>query len=218
MAKKEVQDNQREEELIKLFRLKKTNFSRIGVDAELKIKSHMFKFEIKSTTTGSITTASPLTLNQIKKWRGCHWIIGIYDEQQVLKYCLYATPDDMKGWLDYWENDIKRGLYISDMFLERIDYKMVRAIFGNKKQYSFDDIYPIFKKLFSKNQYKEFANKNGLYNISTVKKMFIEHNKTYLYRGSNVNNPKINKNYYKNWTVIDKDFDETIRKKLLESI
>lgn len=212
----EIQDNIRENELIRLFKLTKTNQNRIGIDAKLKLKNKLYNFEIKSTTTNRITTASPLTLDHINKWRNVHWIVGIYNENAKLDFCYYGSPNDMKDWLDYWENDIKRGLFISDMLVDRIDYDMIDNIFGKKDYYSYNEAKFVFKNLYSKKEYELLMEKPNYFNKNTMLEMFKQHNKTYLYRGSNINNPKIENKYFKNWTIIEKDYEKSLRKIILK--
>lgn len=208
----EIQDNKRETELISKFGLIKTNHSRIGIDAKTIVDGKEIHFEIKSTTMGAVSTASPLSLDHIIKWKKCHWIIGIYNKKAELEYCVYGSPDDMDQWLTYWEEDIKRGLLISDMLVDRIDNKMVDVVFGKKNIYSYDDAVFVYKNLYSQKEYKKLKDiKNG-YSRSRMLEMFKEHNKTYLYRGSSINNPKIPKKYYSSWTKI------TNRKELKEAI
>jgi hypothetical protein len=208
----EIQDSKRENELINLFNLTKTNYNRIGVDAKLKTRHKLFEFEIKSTTTGVISSASPLTLEHVKKWRTRHWIFGIYNKQAELQYCYYGSPDKMTAWLDYWENDIGRGIKISDMLVDRIDYDMLFNIFGEKTVYTLQDAKPVFKALYTSKEYKELQDRKNGYSAQRMLKMFKDHNQTYLYRGSGVNNPKIRKSVYQNWIKITSNYSATLRK------
>lgn len=208
----EIQDNKRENELINLFNLTKTNYNRIGIDAKLKVGKKNFDFEIKSTTTGIVSTASPLTLEHIRKWRTRHWIIGIYDKQAEIQHCYYGSPDKMTEWLDYWENDIGRGITISDMLVERIDYEMLFRIFGEKSIYTLNDAKPVFRALYTSEKYKSLMDRKNGYSAQRMLQMFKDHNKTYLYRGSGVNNPKIRKPVYENWIKITSNYSATLRK------
>lgn len=208
----EIQDNTRETELINKFGLIKTNHSRIGIDAKTVVDKKEIHFEIKSTTMGSVSTASPLTLDHIIKWKKCHWLIGIYNKKAKLDYCVYGSPDEMDQWLSYWEQDIRRGLSISDMLVERIDIKMVEETFGNKKIYSYDDAVFVFKGLYTTKEYNKLKDCKDGYSKKRMLEMFKEHNKMYLYRGSSLNNPKIPKKYYSHWKIV------TNRKELKEAI
>ena len=201
----EIQDNIRENIIIDIFKLKKGSTNRIGLDAYTDVNGTRFNFELKSTTVRNVSTARRLNLSVIKKWRSIYWLIGVFDKAdgETLLHTYFASPKDMKPWLDYWENDIKRGLKISDMLIEKIDYNMVFTIFGKKSTYTYEEIYKVFKRLFSKSQYKEMQNKSGTYDKNTVLDMFKLHNKKYLYNGSYINNPKIPYALYKNFQKID---------------
>lgn len=214
----EIQDNEREAELTKLFRLKKTNHNRIGIDARLRYRKNVFDFEIKSTTTGSVSSASPLALDHINKWRHQHWIIGIYNKDATLNHCVYGSPEQMKDWLDFWENDIRRGLSISDMLVDRIDKKMVHATFGRKKYYTMEEARFVMKKLYTVQQYIALKDHPNGYTCDRMLEMFKEHNRTYLYRGASLNNPKIPKEYYKDWIRIDSNHAKALRKIIKERV
>lgn len=209
----EIQDNKRENELIKLFKLRKEG-GRMGIDARLKVLGEDFQIELKSTSVGHVSTASPLHLDHINKWQPQHWIIGIYKKDATLDHCYYGTPENMKEWLDYWENDIKRGLKISDMLVEKIDKKMVYDIFGKKTYYTVDDARAVFKYLYTKDEYEELKNHPKGYRVRRMLEMFKKHNQTYLYRGAAINNPKINQKYYQNWIRIDGNYDKELRQHL----
>jgi len=65
-----VQDDVRETEIRIKFLLKKDEKSgRSGTDAYLIVKKIKYHFELKSTTTGSVTTARDFGMEHIKKIR-----------------------------------------------------------------------------------------------------------------------------------------------------
>ena len=92
-----VQDDSREIEVKNLFGLSKPiGGSRGDTDAELLIDGVKIDFELKSTTTGSVTTVRDFSMDHVIKWRDKHWIIGVYDKSgQNLKYCIYGSPANM---------------------------------------------------------------------------------------------------------------------------
>lgn len=96
-----VQDDARETELIDLFCLKRPdNHSRSGVDAILELDGSFYEFELKSTSRGSVTTVRDFGIDHIAKWKGKHWLIGVYDREGTnLKHCLYGSPMAMSGWI-----------------------------------------------------------------------------------------------------------------------
>jgi hypothetical protein len=207
-----IQDDAREIELVKLFKLKQhINRKRHELDAFLEYAGNDYKFELKSTTVINVSTASPLTLNHIRRWRDYHWIIGIYNSKYKLEYCYFGFPEDMKEWLDFWENDILRGIKISNLLIEKIDKKMVKEIFGNKKIFTKEDLFPQMKNTFTKEEYEILKDESDGYSLDRTLEMFKESNKKYLYSGSNINNPKIPKNVYSKWNLITGNYDKELR-------
>jgi len=179
----------------------------------LHYKRISYDFELKSTTVGDVSTASPVTIDHIKKWRHIHWLIGIYDETTVkLKHVLYASPDMMTDWLNAQEEDIQRGLTISHALAGKIDYDLLFKIFGEKPFYTFEEAKKVYKKLWTKNEYMLMSDIPGGYSSETMLKMFQDHNLSYMIRGSFLNNPKITKKYTDKFIKIDGDFARTLRK------
>jgi hypothetical protein len=212
VEKKEIQDNIRETELRNLFNLDKENNSRIGYDAITKINNEIIYFELKSSTRKWVSSANKLNLKKIHFWRKVHWIIGIYNKDATLSHCYYGTPLHMKEWLDYWENDIKRGLKISDMLIYRIDYDMLYEVFGEKSCYTLQDAKFVYKNLFSTKQYFELMDCDNGFLPETMLTMFKLHNKKYLYSTASINNPYITYNVYKDWPLITDKFEKTLKK------
>jgi hypothetical protein len=215
-----IQDDKREKEIIKILGLKQNlDRKRHDIDAFLKFGKNNINFELKSSTVGSISSASPLTLDHIKKWRTYHWIFGIYDKNtEKLQHCVYASPKMMKPWLDSLESDINRGIHISYKLVTKIDKKMMHLIFGKKKVYSFDEAKKVYKKLYSPEMYKKLQDRPNGYSEKRMLFMFREHNLSYLIRGSWLNNPKIPKEYYKNFPKITKKWKTELKNILKEHI
>ncbi|CCQ64251.1 hypothetical protein [Crocosphaera watsonii] len=68
-----VQDDARENQLIKLFQLEQPpNRRRNDTDALLNYKGKTFYFELKSTTKNSVTTVRDFGIEHIKKWQNKH--------------------------------------------------------------------------------------------------------------------------------------------------
>lgn len=95
-----VQDDSREIELMEVCELQRPgNHSRGGVDAVLPLDGSELEFEIKSTTTGSVTTVRDFGPDHVAKWQGRHWLIGVYSGQEDLRYVLYGSPEEMAPWI-----------------------------------------------------------------------------------------------------------------------
>jgi hypothetical protein len=209
-----IQDDARETELVKLFNLTQTEGrKRSDIDAFLDLDGKRINFELKSTTVRSVSTASPLTINHLEKWKDYHWIIGVYDkETEALKYCYYGSPDDMRGWLDFMIEDIQRGLKSSKYLREKIDLPMMFDVLGEKLVYSYKDAKHVFKNLFSKKEYNSFKDLPDGYSQAKMLEMFKLHNYYYLEKGSWLNNPKIGPKVYTKWKKITKNYSESLLK------
>ena len=135
-----IQDDVRELELIKRFGLKKDpEAGRSDTDALLKHKGKNIPFELKSTTRGSITTVRDFGPDHIRKWKNKHWLIGVYNKEAKLRYCLYGSPSDMKPWIDekrkYIQPDFKLARHIPAL----ITLKTLYAVMGKKTVYTLED-------------------------------------------------------------------------------
>jgi hypothetical protein len=105
-----AQDDVRENRLVDLFNLSRpADRSRHGTDAFLAVDEQIFEFELKSVTTGGggVSTVRDLGPDHIAKWRGKHWIIGIYDELDLLS-CKYGSPDPTSAVLSKTVAEIRR--------------------------------------------------------------------------------------------------------------
>lgn len=194
------------------------NRKRHDIDAYLDVDDVRINFELKSTTVGGISTASPLTLEHIQKWRKYHWIFGIYDKKtEKLKKCIYASPTMMQEWLNFVEEDIQRGITISKLLVSKIDLPIMYAIFKKKKVYSIKDAKKVFKRLYSPKKYKDLQDVKGGYTKERMLYMFREHNLSYLIKGSWLNNPKIPKEYYKKFPVIKNNSKDELINILINS-
>ena len=97
------QDDARERELIELFNLEKPPGSGTSdTDAPLYLDGNTIPFELKSTSasSGSVTTVRDLGPGHIERWKGKHWLIGVYEGNPLrLKHTIYASPDAMNPWI-----------------------------------------------------------------------------------------------------------------------
>ena len=67
------QDDERERELIELFKLRiPDGRTRGGIDAELVLDGRVLPFEVKSASKGSVTTVRDFGPDHVQKWRGKH--------------------------------------------------------------------------------------------------------------------------------------------------
>jgi len=104
MPKKIVQDDERENYMIDLFGLDK-GIGREDVDASL---GH-FKFELKSTSKGSVSTARDLGYKHLEKWKDVYWIIGNFTNHNngfEFHDFYLLNPTQMQPWLEKIKNKI----------------------------------------------------------------------------------------------------------------
>lgn len=96
MKKKIVQDDSRQDYMIKLFQLESVE-DREGVDAFLG----NLEFELKSTSKGNVSTARDLGYNHLEKWKDMFWIVGNFKnttEGFHFDSFYLLTPRKMEGW------------------------------------------------------------------------------------------------------------------------
>lgn len=197
-TKKLVQDDNREKELIKLFELTPVA-GRTGVDAELTLNNQIFQFEIKSTTRNKISTARDIDLNLITRWLPQHWIIGFYNQQQELKYCVHATPEHMEPWIRTTEKVLLQKLKLFNSLLNRIDNKLLFEIIKEKEYYDKSDIKKI---LWNVRCPQELLQNSGKYSKNDMMKILRFNYEKMCNRGITMNNPHIYKSYFDNLTKI----------------
>ena len=94
----------------KLFKLSESGESRIGADA---VDNEKRRFELKSGTTKSTTTARDVGLHTLEKWLGKHWLIGFGEKksgQFQFNEIFYLSPEDMKPFCDRIREKIQPDL------------------------------------------------------------------------------------------------------------
>ena len=196
--KKLVQDDNREKELIKLFELTPIT-GRMGIDAKLTIDNQIFQFEIKSTTQNTISTARDIDLSLITRWLPQHWIIGFYNPQQELEYCVHATPEHMEPWIKSVEKTLLQKLNLVNSLLNRIDDKLLFEIIGEKEYYNKNDIKEILCNVRCP---KELLREDEKYSKNDIMKILKFHYEKMCNRGTTMNNPHIHSSYFDNLTKI----------------
>lgn len=194
-AKKIVQDDERERQLIELFGFTGLEeATRGGTDAYIKVNHRDFPFEIKSTTRGSISTARDVGLNHILKWRGKHWLFGIYSNPETLEYCLYAPPDLMDPWINQLEDYIRLDVHLAKLVPARIDFEILHTLAGKKPVYSLEDAQLLLKKQFKTvQQYRDRMDAKNGYSPQRMLELLQERCRYLLERGATLNNPHIPK-------------------------
>lgn len=112
-------------------------------------------FELKSTTTTSVSTVRDFNPDHVRKWRDKHWLFGFFNEREELQYCCYASPAMMKPWIDQLEAYVRPDIEIAARLGSRVEAADLVAIVGDKEVYSIEDAIVIQKKQWRKGQYAE---------------------------------------------------------------
>ncbi len=198
-----VQDDSREKEMCQLLGLRE-GAGRSEVDAffdfEANGRVYSTPIELKSTTTGSVSTARDVGPTHIAKWRARIWIFGFYDSSGIsLQKLLVLGPNEMESWIGKIEQYIKPDFAIGDRIAEKLDVEDLYIIYKRKSKYSLEDAKSLHKRQWNQNKYlSEMDDADGY----TPEKMLeiLKLRAIYLnQRGSTLNNPHIPKSFFTNF-------------------
>lgn len=211
-----IEDDAREKELIGLFGLKKApDAGRSDTDALLEYKGKDIQFELKSSTRGSITTVRDFGPDHIKKWQTKHWLIGVYDKNAKLQFCLYGSPADMQPWIEqkarYIEDDFKLAQYVPTLITKEVMYR----ILGEKTVYSLEDAKKLQKKQYTADEYRKRKDVPEGYSPERMLSILRDRCRYVIERGSTLNNPHIPTSYFDAWPKI-KPGDRTMLLSLVD--
>lgn len=218
-----VQDDERERQLIELFLLTPGGEGRIGTDAFLEIPGQTsVPFELKSTTTGSVSTVRDFGPHYLEKWKNRHWLIGVYEKTgQDLLYCLHGTPRKMLPWIieksEYVEPDFMLAKFAGD----GLTVDALERIVGLKSVYSIEDAQRIQKKQYSNQEYRDLMDRPSGYSKERMLEILRARLSYIVARGSTLNNPHIPSSYFHGWPRITERHAEELRASVaadLESI
>jgi hypothetical protein len=206
------QDDEREEETRKLFDLKKVKSEgRSGIDAILQMGKKNFNFELKTTSTGSVTTVRDFGPEHIEKWKNKHWLIGVYSNGKP-EYFWYASPKAMKPWIDEKANYVKADFQLSKILSKKISLDDMYLILGKKEKYTYADAKKLHKMQYKKDEYLNMMDIQNGYSAERMLKILKDRSEYLMNRGSTLNNPHIPKSYFDNFTKIKKNHAKTLRK------
>ena len=199
-----VQDDSREKEMCQLLDLREGE-GRSEVDAffdfEENERVHSAPIELKSTTTGSVSTARDVGPTHIAKWRSRIWIFGFYNSSGTsLRQLLVLGPNEMESWIGKVEQYIKPDFAIGDRVAEKLDFDDLYVICEEKSKYSLEDAKSIHKRQWNQEKYRSEMDETDGY---TPEKMLeiLKLRAIYLnQRGSTLNNPHIPKSFFANFT------------------
>jgi hypothetical protein len=153
-----VQDDAREKNMVRMFNLKQhSDRKRHDPDAYLISNGSELKFELKSTTTGSLSTVRDFGRDHIEKWKEMHWIVGFYDKNKTDDpvYCVYVPPSGMKRWVDKMWEYVRKDYETAEIAAEKIAKSDVYRLFGEKNSYTLDDAKSVQKNQLTAKQYRD---------------------------------------------------------------
>ncbi|CCQ51077.1 hypothetical protein [Crocosphaera watsonii] len=198
-----VQDDARENQLIKLFQLEQPpNRRRNDTDALLNYKGKTFYFELKSTTKNSVITVRDFGIEHIKKWQNKHWIIGFYDQETNLKYCHYASPKEMSKWIKEKEQYIAGDFKLAQLVPNLINLQVMYNIVGEKQYYTIQDAKKIQKRQYTLEEYHQLMDRENGYSPQRMLQIIRDRCEYIMRRGSTLNNPHIPASYFNGWEKI----------------
>ncbi|TDT96715.1 restriction endonuclease PvuII [Azorhizobium sp. AG788] len=208
-----AQDDARENRLVDIFNLvRPANRVRHGTDAILLVDGHELEFELKSVTSagGSVSTVRDLGPDHIAKWRNKHWIIAKFDGLDLAE-CRYGTPDDMAAWISkIWEY-VRVDFEAADLVPGLVDNSTMHRLLGKKEKYSYDEAKRLQKNQLNSKEYKAMMDAGDGYSEERMLELFRGRVKYLINRGSTLNNPHIPAEYFKSWTLIERDHAAILR-------
>jgi hypothetical protein len=209
-----VQDDERERQLLQLFNLIVPPERKRGeTDAYLRLGGVEHAFELKSTTSGSVSTVRDFGPDHVAKWKDEHWLFGFYDKAgRELLYCCYGSPQAMAAWIATMERYIHPDLVLAEAAARGITEDDVLEILGDKPEYTVEDVRLIQKNQWSAEQYRTGHDlPDGGWSRGRMVEVLRERCRYIIRRGATLNNPHIPAGYFKDWPRITEDHAARLR-------
>jgi len=208
-----VQDDIRERELTQLFNLwVPEQRRRDETDAFLRFAGQELPFELKSTTSGSVSTVRDFGPDHIAKWKNLHWIFGFYTSDGTrLLYCHYASPADMAPWIGKMESYVRPDVVLAMEASSSITRDTLDAVFPEKEVYSQEDAKSIMKNQWKADDYRTAQDLPQGYSPDRMVDILKERCRYVIRRGATLNNPHIPKGYFAGWEKITEDHAAKLR-------
>ena len=184
------------------------------IDAVLELDGKKINFELKSTTSDSVSTVRDFGPDHIAKWRdNLHWLFAFYKDDGVsLKYCVYASPTDMEGWIGGKETYIAPDLKLADALPSSVDSSFVTSVLGAKASYTKADAQLLMKKQWSAAQYRDNADlTGGLFSLQRMTELMQARAQYVILRGSTLNNPHIEAKFFDGFEHITAEHASRLR-------
>lgn len=213
-----VQDDSREQQMVALFNLTvPADRGRSDVDAHLKLVEldHPLPFELKSSSQDSVSTVRDFGPEHIAKWQNLHWIFAFYEtDGTTLKYCYYASPADMRDWIEDKERYIRPDMVLAEHATTLITDATLSAVLGDAADFSMADARLIMKNQWKAADYRDNADLEGQrYSRDRMVQLLQERLAYVIRRGATLNNPHIAERYFteRGLQKITEDHAATVR-------
>lgn len=208
------QDDVREREMTQLFNLTVPDGrTRGGIDAYLQVDGRALPFELKSTTSDSVSTVRDFGPDHIRKWRsGLHWIFAFYDRTGTrLRHCTYASPADMEVWIVEREKYIAPDIALAQDAPNLINEESVVRLLGAKDVYSVDEARFIMKKQWGAAEYLRRQDLPDGYSLAAITDVLRARCRYVILRGATLNNPHIERAFFSQFEQITTEHASRLR-------
>ena len=216
-----VQDDAREINQIELFGLfRPEGEGRSGIDAVMKLDDGSeLPFELKTTTSGSVTTVRDFGFDHIQKWKSKHWLISKYSQDgSVMEYTLYGSPQAMSGWIMEKEEYITPDFELARFAPENLTLEHLKVIVGDNEVYSLADATKLQKKQHVLSEYIELMDLENGYSPGRMLQFLKSRCKYLIERGSTLNNPHIPESYFQGWERITTNHATRLKELVIQSL
>lgn len=175
------------------------NRSRGDIDAYLELEEldDPLPFELKSTTSDSVSTVRDFGPEHIAKWADLHWLFAFYEPDATsLRYCYYASPADMAGWIDDKEQYVRPDFVLAQRAPEHLTDADLTEVIGSGDSFPVQDAKRIMKKQWTAAQYRAGADlADGRYSRAAMLDLLRQRCGYVIRRGATLNNPHIPESY-----------------------
>jgi hypothetical protein len=191
---------------------------RSDIDAYLELRSHPdpIPFELKSSTTNSVSTVRDFGPEHIAKWAHLHWLFAFYETNATtLRYCYYASPADMADWIADKQEYVRPDYVLAQRAPQLITDDELTEVLGPGDNFPISDARRIMKNQWNAEQYRARADlPDGRYSRDAMLRMLQERCGYVIRRGATLNNPHISESYFaeRKLKPITKDHADRLRK------
>lgn len=189
------------------------------------LRGETVHFELKSATSGrpNISTVRDFGLHHVEKWRMLHWLFGIYGRDtrgdQVLRYCLYGSPETMRPWFDRMATYIAPDVALAEHVPHLLDDATLTSVLGSAQRFDRDDGRRLMKNQYAADDYVAAADlEGGGYSRLAMLAMLRERCSYVIRRGSTLNNPHIPAGFFNGWERIEEDHAARLRELVVDAL